>query len=92
MQLCRRIFGANRTPEEVIDLLQAILNRTISDEEWDSFVSVKIADPNLERVRMRIEELWVEDSEYRVPGSINPTDLNPKGVAEILSLIDSIKN
>jgi tripartite-type tricarboxylate transporter receptor subunit TctC len=59
MQLCRRIFGANRTPEEVIDLLQAILNRTISDEEWDSFVSVKIADPNLERVRMRIEELWV---------------------------------
>lgn len=85
-----RIFRANRSPEEVIDLLESILDRTISDREWDDCVSVKIVDPELEQVRRRVEELWTEDSPYRVRGSLDPTDLNPKGVGEIRRLIASI--
>jgi len=86
-----RIMRANRTPEEVIEVLNAILERRISDEEWDDFISVKIIDPKLDEVRGQVEEIWTEDSPYRVPGSIDPTALNPKGVAEIQKLIVSIK-
>lgn len=82
---------ANRTSEEVVELLNAILTRSISDEEWDDFISVKIVDPKLEEVRGRVEEIWTEESPYRVPGSIDPTALNPKGVAEVQKLIASIK-
>lgn len=91
MKIFDRIFRANRSPEEVIELLEAILKRTISDVDWDDFISVKVIDPELEKVRERVEEIWTEDSPYRVEGSIDPTDLNPKGVAEIRKLIDSIK-
>lgn len=92
MKLFDRIFRANRSPEEVVELLEAILKRTISDVDWDDFISVKIVDPELEKVRERVEEIWTEDSPYRVEGSIDPTDLNPKGVAEIRRLIDSIQH
>lgn len=91
MKIFDRIFRANRSPEEVIELLETILKRTISDLDWDDFISVKVIDPELEKVRERVEEIWTEDSPYRVEGSIDPTDLNPKGVAEIRKLIDSIK-
>ena len=91
MKIFDRIFRANRSPEEVIELLEAILKRTISDVDWDDFISVKVIDPELEKVRERVEEIWTEDSPYRVEGSIDPTYLNPKGVAEIRKLIDSIK-
>ena len=91
MKIFDQIFRANRSPEEVIELLEAILKRTISDVDWDDFISVKVIDPELEKVRERVEEIWTEDSPYRVEGSIDPTDLNPKGVAEIRKLIDSIK-
>lgn len=92
MKLFDRIFRANRSPEEVAELLEAILKRTISDVDWDESISVKIVDPELEKVRERVEEIWTEDSLYRVEGSIEPTDLNSKGVAEIRRLIDSIQH
>lgn len=91
MRFFHRIFRANRSSEEVVELLNAILKRTISDENWDVFISVKIIDPELEKVRARVEELWVHDSPYRVARSIDPTDLNQKGVAEIKRLIDSLQ-
>lgn len=91
MKLFDRIFRANKSPEEVIELLESILKRTISDVDWDDFISVKIVDSELEKVRARVEEIWTEDSPYRVPGGIDPTDLNPKGVAEIRRLINSIQ-
>ncbi|MCB1678803.1 MAG: hypothetical protein KDI16_08985 [Halioglobus sp.] len=86
------LFRENLTREEVIDLLEAILNKTISDEDWDQFVTVQLVDPDLEKVRFRVEEMWVENSPFMVKGSIDPTDLNSKGVAEIKRLIDSISN
>ena len=92
MRFFNRIFRASRSSDEVVELLNAILKRTISDEDWDDFISVKIIDPELEKVRERVEEIWTEDSPYRITDSINPTDLNPKGVAEIRRLIDSIQH
>lgn len=92
MKLFDRLFRANRSQVEVVNLLESILSRTISDEDWDDFISVKIADRELEKVRERIEEMWIEGSPYMVTGSLNPTDLNPKGVAEIKRLIDSIRD
>ena len=66
MKIFDRIFRANRSPEEVIELLETILKRTISDLDWDDFISVKVIDPELEKVRERVEEIWTEDSPYRV--------------------------
>jgi len=87
-----RIFRADRSGEEVCDLLNAILNRSITDEEWDDFISIKIIDPKLEKIRDRMEEIWTEKSVYRIAESIDPADLNPKGVAEVRRLIESIRN
>jgi hypothetical protein len=72
-------------------LLNAILDKTIFDEDWDNFISIKIVNPELEKVRQRVEEIWTYNSPYRVSHSIDPTDLNPRGVTEIQRLIDSIQ-
>jgi len=91
MSFFDRFFRTDRTNEEVVELLDSILDRTISDEDWDNFISIKIVDPDLEKVRQRVEEIWTENSPYKVPHTIDPTDLNPKGVTEIKKLIDSIQ-
>ena len=59
MGFFEKIFRANRTAEEVVQILNSILDRTISDAQWDDFISVKIIDPQLEMVRLSIEEMWV---------------------------------
>ena len=90
-RLYNKFFRADRTADEVLGVLNALLNKTISSEEWDYFISVTIIDPELERIRKRVSEIWVENSPYMVPGSIDPTDLNQKGIAEIRKLVASIK-
>jgi hypothetical protein len=92
MKFFDSIFRVNRTSDEVVELLNAVLKRNISDEDWDDFISVKIVDPKLEKIRERVEEIWTQDSPYRVSGSFDPTDLNPRGITEIRKLIDSIKH
>lgn len=37
MRFFDRIFRVNRTSEEVVELLNSILDRTISDADWDYF-------------------------------------------------------
>lgn len=86
-----KLFRANRTSSEVTEILYSVLERKITDKEWDDFISVKIADPELEKIRFRMEQIWVEDSEYLYEGSINPTELSPKGVSEIKTLISKLK-
>ena len=91
MTIFNKLFRANTTAEEVVELLHELLNKTISSEDWDYFISVKIIDPKLEKIRERVVEMWTENSPYMVPGSIDPTDLNQRGVAEIRKLIASIQ-
>lgn len=90
MNIFKKLFRADRQPDEVARLLRALLDRSISDEEWDDFMSVKIVDPELECIRERMEEIWVENSPYMVFGSVDPRDLNPHGVTEIHKLLESL--
>ena len=90
-RLYNKFFRVDRTADEVIEVLNALQNKTISGEEWDYFISVTIIDPELERVRERVSEMWVENSPYMVPSSLDPTELNNKGIAEIRKLIASIR-
>jgi len=87
----RRVLTTDTSKEEVRDTLIALRNRTISDAEWDYFSSVQIADPSLEAIRLRVLELWVHDSIYMLRGSMDPRDLNPKGVAVIDELISKLE-
>lgn len=91
MTIFNKLFRANTTAEEVVELLHELLNKTISSEDWDYFISVKIIDPKLEKIRERVVEMWTENSPNMVPSSIDPTDLNQRGVAEIRKLIASIQ-
>ena len=90
-RLYNRVYCAEWTADEVVELLNSLLDRTLSSEDWDYFISVKIADPELEGIRERMAEIWVVNSPYMLPGSMNPKDLNQKGVDEIKKLITSIK-
>lgn len=89
--LLNKLFRVSRTPEEVIELLNALLNKTITSEDWDYFISVKIVDPELEKIRDSVEGMWTHDSPYMLPGTMDPTDLNQKGIAEIKKMIASLQ-
>ncbi len=45
MKIFDWLFRENSTREEVIDLLEAILSRTISDEDWDKWLNGQSAEP-----------------------------------------------
>lgn len=92
MNFLRNLFRTNRTPDQVLDILISLLDKTISDGEWDSFLSVKIINSDLEKIRLHVEKMWVEDSPYMIKGSIDPTDLNSKGVEKIKQLIVIVKS
>lgn len=46
-----------RTPREVAACLRAFLGGTGDDWDWDDFTSLRIADPELESIRMRARAL-----------------------------------
>lgn len=87
----RKLFRQDLSKPEFVEILESILNRTISDADWDYFVSVRIEDDELEAARSEIEAMWQHKSEYLVPGSVNPTDLTPKGVDKIRGIIDALE-
>lgn len=92
MSIVKRLFRASRSRQDVIDILERLLRKTVSDAHWDAFISVKILDPELEEVRSRVASIWTADSPYMVQGSTDPTDLNPLGMAEVRELIRSLEH
>ena len=86
-----KMYYKSRSEGEVIKILNSLIDRTISDEDFDDFISVKCIEPELEKVRIRLEELWVEGSPYYIDKSIDPRDLNQKGILEIKGLIKQIE-
>ena len=62
-----RLTALNRTPQEVIAILQSFVEAPHSgyDPRWDDFVSVPIQDPKLDAVRRRL--LQLESSYSRTP-------------------------
>lgn len=89
--LLNKLFRVNRTPDEVVELLNSLLNKTITSEDWDYFISVKIVDPELEKIRERVEGIWTHDSPFMLPNTMDPTGLNQKGIAEIKKMITSLQ-
>ena len=72
------MFRVNRTPEEVVEILDLLIQRNLSDADCDDFISIKIKDSFLEAVRCEVEGLWVENSPYLEPGAIDPNRLRIK--------------
>lgn len=52
-----------RSPADVARILRALLEDTVSDEEWDGFVCIPIADKRLDEIRQRCAGLH---DEFRV--------------------------
>ena len=42
-----------RTPDEVADYLRDFIGGTGDEWDWDDFVSIRIADPRLDSIRLR---------------------------------------
>jgi hypothetical protein len=56
-----------RTREEVAEIIDQFLKGTGADTDWDDFVSVRIADPELEEIRKRflmIDEEYPPTNKY----------------------------
>jgi len=49
-----------RTREQVADTIEAFVNNTGRQWDWDGFVSIRLDDPELEAVRLRCVSLPVE--------------------------------
>jgi len=77
--------------EAVAQILLSLRNGTITDVEWDYFMSVQLADAELEEIRESVARMWQEGSSYMVAGSLDPRDLSPKGAAELDRLIRAVQ-
>jgi hypothetical protein len=49
-----------RTREQVADTIEAFVNGTGRQWDWDGFISIRLDDPELEAVRLRCVSLPVE--------------------------------
>lgn len=72
---------AKWSTQEVVELLQGLLDGSYDDNQWDSFVSMKIEDAALEHVRKQVVGAWVQDSPYMQPGEVSPAKMNSEGRA-----------
>lgn len=50
----QRLFARDRTRVEVMGLLRAFLDGTATDSDWNLFTMLRIADPRLEAIRLRL--------------------------------------
>lgn len=80
------MIRVNRTPQDVVEILDALIRRDLSDVDWDDFISVKIKDRFLESVRQEMEELWQENSPYLESGAIDPNLLSHIGRDKVRNL------
>ena len=45
------------TRGEVADVIEAFINGTDGGDDWDDFISIRIKDPELEKIRVRCARL-----------------------------------
>ena len=69
----------HRTREDVIGILKRVLE-TGGDREWDDFVSIHIAEPNLEKIRRRCSDV-----------TLQPTADFEHVIREILAELSSVR-
>ena len=49
-----------RTPEEVANTIEGLVNGTGNQWAWDGFISIRLDDPELEAIRQKLVSLPVE--------------------------------
>jgi len=95
INLFAKIFYADISQNEMYEILSSIIDGRISCKQWDAFTAVKIIDKNLNEIRLNVQGMWIEHSEYynHVKGEVvNPTHLNSKGISEIIRLRNELNN
>jgi hypothetical protein len=80
-----------RTPNEVAELLRARVDGSFDGGEWDYFISCRIADQRLEKLRQKILEVEVIGSEYLDDKDGNLLALSSKGVRYYESILQECK-
>jgi hypothetical protein len=49
------------TPNQVADIIEAFLNGSSGDRDWDDFCSIRITDPTLDAIRVKCVDLHDQD-------------------------------
>lgn len=75
-------------PNEVVALLESWLQNNVDDGVWDYFESCQIANPNLEKVRIKVLEATYWDTPYIDSFGTPDQKLNEKGITLFNQLIE----
>jgi hypothetical protein len=75
--------AAKYTKSEVAEILEQFLDGTVGAWDWDDFTSIRIADPELEAIRVRCVELYDSTTSGQYCG--------PEGVAEMRRMVDQLR-
>jgi hypothetical protein len=76
--------AAKYTKSEVAEIIEQFLGGTDGPWDWDDFTSIRIADPELEAIRVRCVEL--HDS------TISGQYCGPEGLAEMRRMVDQLRS
>jgi hypothetical protein len=75
-----------RTPEQVASAIDGFVNGAGNQWDWDGFISIRIDDPELERIRQRCIAIRDEFPPEKV------TDYcSPAGMEEMRKLAESLR-
>ncbi len=75
----------------VKNILKSWLDGSLDSHEWDDFISVKNKHSQLESIRERAQEIWVKDSVFLEPASINPCSLSDLGRTEVTKMLKLVE-
>lgn len=80
------IFSMKRTPEQVANTIEGFVNGGGNQWDWDGFTSIRIDDPELEKIRQRCIAIRDEHPPDKV------TDYcSPAGMEEMRKLAESLR-
>lgn len=77
-------MAAKYTKSEVAEIIEQFLDGTGGPWDWDDFTSIRIADPELEAIRVRCVELH--------HATISGQYCGPDGLAEMRRMVDQLRD
>jgi hypothetical protein len=77
-------MAAHYTKAEVAEIIEQFLDGTGGDWDWDDFTSFRIADPELDAIRVRCGQLYDEPN---YPGRY----CGPDGLAEMRRIVEQLR-
>ncbi len=79
-----------RSSAEVSSILAKMQRGDVSEDVWDSFLSIPIKNKELEKIREKVEVLWAYE-EFQTTNEDGFVVLNNKGLAELAQIQESLK-